>query len=348
MKVLFLSADTSQVGGIQRYNKTFVAVLRSQGMSVELVELKGSGLVPKLTFVARTFVAGILRRPKVVLCSHVNFASTALLVKRILRIPYILTLFGIEARTPELMSNIHVIKEAIRFTTVSDYTAEKVLETAPELKQKMFFLENSIDGEVFKPGPKKQSLLERYQVKDRKVILTVSRFSAKEKYKGYDKVIEALALMRPSIPDFIYILVGGGDDRPRAEALVKELGLDNNVVFAGVVPEGELVDHYNIADVFVMPSSFDGFGFVFIEALACGVPTIGGNIDGSVHALLEGKTGLLIDPRDPKEIGEAIRKVLCREAPADLLDSNFIREKTLEAYGIRKFEDKVRQLFHGL
>lgn len=347
MKTLFLSTDLSQLGGIQRYNRTFIAVLRELGITVKVVELKGGGHAAKVKFALKAFWRSLVFRPDAILCSHINFATLCYGINKILGTRYIVTLFGIEARGADTMQHLKLLRAAHRICTVSDWTAANVLAAAPDLKKKMFYLENPIDGDEFQPGPKKEELLERYHVNGRKVLLTVARLSAKEHYKGYDRVIEALSTLKPS-HDFLYILVGDGDDCARVEAVINQLGLKNDVVLAGVVSSEELADHYRLADVFVMPSRFDGFGFVFVEALACGIPTIAGNADGSPHALLEGKLGLLVDPTDAKDIAVAVKKVLTREVRAEMLDPGFLRREVLEAYGIRKFRDKVQQLFHGL
>ena len=78
--------------------------------------------------------------------------------------------------------------------------------------------------------------------------------------------------------------------------LVEEKNLTNNFILTGYIEDKELTDHYLLADVFVMPSTQEGFGIVFLEALVCGLPVIAGNKDGSVDALLNGKLGKLIDP----------------------------------------------------
>jgi phosphatidylinositol alpha-1,6-mannosyltransferase len=82
------------------------------------------------------------------------------------------------------------------------------------------------------------------------------------------------------------------------------------VVFAGRIPENEKIDHYNLADAFAMPSKGEGFGFVFLEAAGCGLPVLGGNKDGSVDALVDGRLGVLIDPDDPADLLQGLIKIL--------------------------------------
>ena len=107
-----------------------------------------------------------------------------------------------------------------------------------------------------------------------------------------------------------YLIVGDGDDRPRLEAKAHALGLAGRVTFAGQIPDSEKPDHYRLADAFVMAGRGEGFGFVFLEAMACGTPVVASRIDGSREAVRNGELGLLADPDDPASLASAIRQAL--------------------------------------
>jgi phosphatidyl-myo-inositol dimannoside synthase len=111
-------------------------------------------------------------------------------------------------------------------------------------------------------------------------------------------------------------VVGDGDDRPRLEALAADLGLTERVRFVGLVGSEELPDYFRLADVFVMPSTGEGFGIVFLEAIASGIAVIGGNSDGSLDALADGVLGSPIDPEKNEELVSAINAALCN-APVE-------------------------------
>jgi glycosyltransferase involved in cell wall biosynthesis len=106
--------------------------------------------------------------------------------------------------------------------------------------------------------------------------------------------------------------VGDGDDRGRLQAKAEGLGVADRVVFAGFVPEAEKADHYRLADAYVMPSRGEGFGFVFLEAMACGIPVLGSKLDGSREALRGGKLGILVDPWDRDDLQRGIMETLQR------------------------------------
>jgi glycosyltransferase involved in cell wall biosynthesis len=132
--------------------------------------------------------------------------------------------------------------------------------------------------------------------------------------------------------DLVYFAVGDGPDRPRLEAKARALKLDGQVIFPGRIPEGEKVAHYNLADVYVMPSSGEGFGIVLIEAAACGVPLVGSAADGSRDALLDGRLGQLIDPHNPQELVAAVLRAL--EQPHERLQA-------VETFSVPSFRARV-------
>jgi glycosyltransferase involved in cell wall biosynthesis len=167
----------------------------------------------------------------------------------------------------------------------------------------------------FAPGPKPNYLLDRYNLRGRRVLLTVSRLAASERYKGHDQVISILPRVLERFPDATYLIVGDGDDRQRLEALAVAFGVADTTKFAGHVPHDELPDYFRLADAFVMPSTGEGFGIAFLEAAASGLPVIGSNRDGSVDALADGAIGTLVDPDRQEGLLAAICNALAREMP---------------------------------
>jgi glycosyltransferase involved in cell wall biosynthesis len=145
-------------------------------------------------------------------------------------------------------------------------------------------------------------------------------------------------------PAVKYLIVGDGDDRVRLEAKAKALGLSDKVIFTGRISEVEKVAHHNLADVYVMPSTAEGFGIVLIEAAACGVPVVGSRIDGSHEALLNGRLGRLVDPRNSHELLDAISAMLEHGPRRQRLDA-------IATFSAQKFRARVatwcyRQLTH--
>ena len=109
--------------------------------------------------------------------------------------------------------------------------------------------------------------------------------------------------------------MGSGNDRQRLESLAREVGVADIVIFAGQVAATEVPDYYALADVFAMPSTGEGFGIVFLEAAAHGLPVIGGNRDGSVDALADGAVGIPVDPNDQEALTTALANALSGRKP---------------------------------
>jgi len=140
--------------------------------------------------------------------------------------------------------------------------------------------------------------------------MTVARLSSPDRYKGIDEVLELMPSLVQEIPNLTYLIAGDGHDRPRLQSKAVSLGVAGNVVFTGYIPEEEKADYYRLADVFVMPGRGEGFGIVYLEAMACGVPVVASKADASREAVLEGQLGQMVDPGDLHEIRTAICKAL--------------------------------------
>ncbi|HTY08051.1 MAG TPA: glycosyltransferase, partial [Candidatus Edwardsbacteria bacterium] len=127
----------------------------------------------------------------------------------------------------------------------------------------------------------------------------------------------ALPAISATCPDLRYVVVGEGPDLPRLRSLAGELGVLDRVTFTGRLDDAAVVALYHACDLFLMPSrttleppNVEGFGISFLEAAACGKPVIGGRSGGIPDAVIDGITGLLVDPNDPRQIAAAALAVL--------------------------------------
>lgn len=150
-------------------------------------------------------------------------------------------------------------------------------------------------------------------VEERRVVLTVGRLVER---KGFDRVIEAMPRIRQHVPDALLAVVGDGPDRSRLEDLVASVGMESHVRFEGRVSEKEKAMWYELAEVFVMPNrrlsdgDVEGFGIVFLEASANGLPVVGGRSGGAVEAIVDRKTGFLVDPNRDGAVSAAVLRIL--------------------------------------
>jgi glycosyltransferase involved in cell wall biosynthesis len=141
-------------------------------------------------------------------------------------------------------------------------------------------------------------------------MLTVARMDLSEQYKGHDYVIRAMSQLLERFPDLVYHIIGDGNGRSALEDLAVQEGVAHAVEFHGFVDEETLRKHYTEASLFIMPSRGEGFGFVFLEAMAQGKPVIGGNLDATPEVVVDGKTGYLVNPTSVEEIVSAVTRLL--------------------------------------
>lgn len=330
MKILFLHTDSfGGFGGIAKFNRDLLNALCSHSEVEAVVALPR--LIPeelermpqKLTFLAngvggksRYIVASRMAALShgafdLVICGHINLLPVAKLCNLRGIAKTLLIIHGIDAWQPSSSRLVNKLaKNVDAFIAVSNFTREKFCQWTDLHEKKWFILPNCIEFERFEPGPKDQKLLARYNLIGKKIMMTLGRMSADERYKGFDEVLEVLPKLAIEIPEIAYLVVGDGSDRRRLEQKARDLGIDDRVVFTGRIDEAEKAGHYRLADTFVMPGRGEGFGIVYLEALACGIPVIGSKLDGSKDALLSGELGAIVNPDVPGEIIVAIRNAL--------------------------------------
>jgi glycosyltransferase involved in cell wall biosynthesis len=247
----------------------------------------------------------------IIVCGHINLLPVAVLASWLQGAHLLLVLHGIDAWTPHDSWLVRsLLPQVDTFVAVSQCTKERFFEWAPLQVKQGRVVPDCIDLDAYSPGPKRDDLLGRYGLHDRTILLTLGRLSSEEQYKGHDEVLEVLPDLAEEIPNIAYLVCGDGDDRSRLEAKAKRLGVGNRTVFAGYVPEEDKEDHYRLADAFVMPGRGEGFGIVYLEALACGVPVVASSADASQEAVRNGQLGTVVDPDDLTSVKAGILEAL--------------------------------------
>jgi phosphatidylinositol alpha-1,6-mannosyltransferase len=173
-----------------------------------------------------------------------------------------------------------------------------------------------IDTEHFKPVDARD-LREFLGLRHKKVIVSVGRLVHR---KGQDFLIESMPLILQSVPDAHVLLVGQGPYRQHLEALVKKHGLTDNVTFIGRIHYADLPRYICVGDVFAMPSrsrfaglEVEGLGIVYLEASSCGLPVVAGKSGGAPDAVLEGKTGFVVEGTDCAQIAKRVSELLVND-----------------------------------
>jgi phosphatidyl-myo-inositol dimannoside synthase len=319
VKVLLLVTDAyGGYGGIALFNRDMAAALASMGHEVRVVPRivpheprdipSGVKFVPDAARgpIAYTRALAQARWPRadLVVCGHVNLLPVACaMTTRPLLVTY-----GLEAWRPLPAVHRWLLRRCRGIVCISSVTRDRLLAwsryTGPT-----YLLPNAVHREDYGLRSRRPDLVARYGLAGKRVLLTVGRLAGQERYKGFDEVLEVLG----DLPvDVSYLIAGGGTDAPRIQQRAADLGVAGRLVITGLFAEEEKCDLYNLADVYVMPSRAEGFGFVFLEAMAAGLPVIASKYDGGRDALLEGRLGLLVDPSSPAEIRAAIVELLQR------------------------------------
>ncbi|MCX5892546.1 MAG: glycosyltransferase family 4 protein [Deltaproteobacteria bacterium] len=360
MRVLVLATDAfGGHGGIAKYNRDLLGALCAYPGVTEVVavprraHLTLEPLPPKLTYVT----AGLDSKLKyfltvgsrlvthgnydIICCTHLNLLPLAYLARWKTAARLALFIYGIDAWEPPgstLAARLAAKVDAV--ISISEVTAKRFLGWAGVQREKVFLLPNAVEAGHYGVGGKNPDLLQRYGLTGKTVLLTLGRLAATERYKGVDEVLELLPALAERYPDLAYLIVGDGDDRERLQEKARRLGMGERVMFAGFIPEAEKADHYRLADAYVMPSTGEGFGFVFLEAMACGVPVLGSTLDGSREALRDGELGVLVDPRNREELRRGLLEVLQR--PRGIIPPG-LKHFSLENF-TRRCHDMVRQI----
>lgn len=366
--ILFTLQTFSATGGIQKMTRTLGHSLHRAALknnwNFELwsaydkqddlmaqylpsTNFKGFG-VNRAGFVLETI--GHSTKPHVAILSHINLAIIGLLIKLINpKCRLWLVAHGIEVWRPLSFFKRIMLKRCDSVICVSNYTKQQMIGRHNLDAGKCIVLNNAIDPFMRLPNTftKPQSLLQRYGLHDNDLILfSLTRLASTEQYKGYDQVISVLGSLKSKFPQIKYMLSGKYDRQEyiRIKKLIAAHDVSEQVILTGFIDEAELTDHFLLADLFVLPSKKEGFGIVFIEALACGLPVICGDVDGSIDAIRNGELGEAIDPDNLTELNNAITGHLQKHIAADTRKN--LQEKCISHFNEHDYMTKLEQLIN--
>ena len=302
----------------------------------------------------------VKRKIEVVFFGH--FGSThwlgGVLSKKFFKIPFIILVHGTEfnayfhrfAWADRYASKV-VLKNASTII-VNSQTTKKLVEVHDFSTGRIHIVCPGADPANFKPDDSESGIVDKLGLKNKKVLLSASRLVAKKNHKN---VLKALPSVIKKIPNLVYLIIGKGEEEEKLIRLTRYLCLEKYVVFVGYVEPKDMALYYNICDVFVMPSKtvdidYESFGIVYAEANACGKPVIGGKSGGVEDAVIDGVTGLLVDPENIEEISGAILRLLTDQEYAKRLGENGRRrvEEELNWTMVgRKIEEIMKNTLSG-
>jgi phosphatidylinositol alpha-1,6-mannosyltransferase len=341
-RVLALLTETFTNGGIQRFNRTLLTACGQIGVRCDVLSLNDvAASVPpdatgmsgnvwtfgrsKLRFSLASVRALLTGRYDWVIVGHINMLPLIAAVRAVAggrcgRL--VLVAHGAEVWERLRGARRRALRRSSLLLCVSRYTRDRILAQVPELSPgKCMIFPNALgrswtDGAV---APSRGTLSEESQ--PRRFILSVARLDRADRTKGIVAVLEALPMLRDRT--IHYVIAGTGDDLQFLRDVAARNLVDDRVYFVGSVADAELAQLYRQCLAFVLPSSQEGFGIVFIEAMLFGVPVVAAREKGAVDALMDGETGLLVDYGDVAALASAIdavtgneqlRVALCRRA----------------------------------
>ncbi|MGA8234635.1 MAG: glycosyltransferase family 4 protein [Candidatus Acidiferrales bacterium] len=251
------------------------------------------------------------QKPSVVFANHPNLAPVAMAIRMLSpRSRVVVMTFGIEVWETLPLIRRAALRRAAAVTSCSTYTAEKLVSVQHVASDRVFHIPLSLDPQFMELAESAPNLPPPQGFPEGRIILSVGRWAANERYKGLDHLIQALPELQRQTKNLYLVAVGDGDDRPRLEALARETGVANSVIFLRGLSRADLVSCFARCEVFALPSAGEGFGYVFIEAMALGKPTVGGAHGGTPDIIQDGDTGYLVTHGDVVRLTMVIGKLL--------------------------------------
>ena len=379
-KIVMLALDfPPSIGGIQTltYNiclslkDTSLVIIAPYNPNSELFDIRqdfqiirpksslfNSGRFGKLFYCL--WCMGVLLRQKkrnnikIVLCNHIWSGFPAFFIHRMLGIPYVVITHALEIMDENSRFLVtKILQNAAYVICYSEFTKQKILNLGVnEDKIEKLSLAVNLNNSVF-PEEERNNLRNKLNIGSEKIILSVCRH---QNYKGIDMVLEALSLVCQSLPNIKYITIGSGRQTYALIKKARRLNLEGKVLFLGQKNNQELAGYFDLCDVFILTSRkivskrrvlAEGFGIVFLEANSFGKPVIGGNSGGIPDAVIDGVTGLLVNPEDPKEIAQTIIRLLKDEALAKRLGENGKRRVEQE-FNLEIMENKLKEIIDSI
>lgn len=213
------------------------------------------------------------------------------------------------------------------------------------VKRDMVVVPGGVDTSMFRLIDCAEEIKSRYDLsKDDNLILYAGRLVAR---KGVEDLLVALGRVCKEKKNTKLILVGRGGLKNHLQKIALRLGISNNIIFTGQIPINELIRHYAGADVFVLPSYYEGQGLVLLESMACGTPVVATRVGGIPEVVTDGENGLLVEPRKPEQLADAILKIINDTELRIKLGKNG-RETTVKNYDWKVIAEKMEKIYESV
>lgn len=336
-------------GGIAQYNRDFLtAVAQSEAAGPITVMTRTSADDPakppprveqlsptfnKFEYGLRAARIALRQKPQVIYNGHLYHGPLAIRLARLTGARLVSQLHGTEIWDDVPPRCLAAIEASDLVLTVSRHTRARTLAQARIEPHKVVIVNNTV-GPAFTPGDR-PAARRKFGLDRQVAILTVARLDGRDGYKGHDRIIPLLPELVARGINAAYLIAGDGPDRPRLEALARSTGVGERVRFLGKIAVADLADLYRAADLFALPSTGEGFGISFVEAMACGTPAIGLAVGGAPDALADGELGACVASG---QFAEAFVELLAQGPvrPHDLA------ERTRARFDVPLFAEQIR------
>lgn len=361
-KILFVTLRTfSLVGGIEKVCKALSFALQSLALqkltlyklyalyddSEEQAYISSQNFKAfhgKLSLgISKSIWEGI--QSQIIILSHINLALIGLIVKIISpKTKVILWTHGIEIWRPLSFIQKVFLSKADQIIAVSEFTKSIIINTHYIEPHKINVIPNCLDPLFKFPQINNQEPIIEQTSSNAPYLVVLCRLSVTEKNKNYDQIIAIIGELKQEGILLNYKLCGKyqTEEFERIKKIAKEHNIEEQIILTGFVDDLEIEKIYADAVAFVMPSTKEGFGLVFIEAQAHGLPVICGNKDGSIETLKHPLAGFAIDPADRSEIKKTILGILKKPLTKD--EKFIIQNKCKENFGYQTFERHIHNL----
>ena len=291
-----------------------------QILLIENQEIPLEGFARSKTRVISYCITHAQRNPQFVLAAHPNLAVLAIVIRFLSPSTKIIVMtHGIEIWEKMPVHRHRALLSSDIILATSQYNVQKLIELQKIPPRKIRLVPWPLNPTMLRLADMGAGLRVPQGFPRGRVILTVGRWSANERYKGADQLIRAVAELRHALPDVQLVVVGDGDDLPRLKQIATDLAVNEATHFLGDVSREELASCYKNAELFAMPSTGEGFGLVFLEAMAFRKPIVGVAAGGSVDLLIDGVNALVVRPHDSFALVSALEKLLRDKTLADQL-----------------------------
>jgi phosphatidyl-myo-inositol dimannoside synthase len=368
-RIIALFTDVLPIGGVQLAGRLTTAALAeiasAHGWAVDVISLNdppGTHAVPgspaglcvkgfgraKVRFVSSALKRAWETKDGVILAGHPHLAQPASWMRRVRTSLKLLVMsHGIEVWKPLPAARKKALQRADMVLAPSSYTAGRLTEIQGIPQAKVARLPFPINPGFLQMMKSAPSLPLPQGFPNGRVVLAVGRWAANERYKGVDQLIRAVAELRATIPEVQLVAIGGGDDLPRLRELAGELKVRDRVHFLENLANEEVAACYANCEIFGLPSTGEGFGMVFLEAMAFGKPVVAAACGGPTDIVRNGANGVLVPPCDAIALTQSLKQLL--DDPSLRARMGLCAIETVKReYSFDVFRENLEKILSGL